>query len=67
MPIVHGRVSVQSPGKVAHAPYVHGAATTLCALHYMACSISIWITQGMGYVKRVSLPTQGAAVSTSHR
>ena len=37
-----------------------GAATTLCALHYMACSISIWITQGMGYVKRVSLPTQGA-------
>ena len=40
-----------------------GAATTLCALHYMACSVSIWITQSMGYVKRVALPTQGALLT----
>ncbi|KAK9918349.1 hypothetical protein WJX75_003397 [Coccomyxa subellipsoidea] len=31
-------------------------ATTLCALHYMACSISIWITQALGGVKKVTLP-----------
>lgn len=35
------------------------AATTLCALHYMACSISIWITQALGGVKKVALPLTG--------
>lgn len=35
------------------------AATTLCALHYIACSLSIWATQSMGYVKKVSLPMKG--------
>ena len=36
-------------------------ATTLCALHYMACSISIWITQAVGGIKKVSLPFTGEA------
>ncbi|CAK0784935.1 hypothetical protein CVIRNUC_008140 [Coccomyxa viridis] len=31
-------------------------ATTLCALHYMACSVSIWTTQALGGVKKVTLP-----------
>lgn len=36
------------------------AATTLCAAHYLACSASIYATQTMGYVKKVSLPAAGA-------
>lgn len=35
------------------------AATTLCAAHYLACSASIYATQTLGYVKKVSLPVQG--------
>ena len=35
------------------------AATTLCALHYIACSVSIWVTQTFGGVKRVTLPFSG--------
>mmetsp|Transcript_17326 Transcript_17326/g.51879 ORF Transcript_17326/g.51879 Transcript_17326/m.51879 type:complete len:373 (-) Transcript_17326:506-1624(-) len=31
-------------------------ATTLCALHYLTCSLSIWVTQTMGYTKKVALP-----------
>lgn len=35
------------------------AATTLCACHYLACSIGIWLTQGLGYVRSVKLPFAG--------
>lgn len=35
------------------------AATTLCALHYLTCSLSIWVTQTMGYTKKVALPYGG--------
>ena len=35
------------------------AATTLCALHYLACSGSIWVTQTFGGVKKVKLPFPG--------
>lgn len=38
---------------------VFRAATTLCALHYIACSVSIWVTQTFGGVKRVTLPFSG--------
>ena len=38
------------------------AATTLCALHYIACSVSIWVTQTFGGVKRVTLPFSGDPV-----
>ncbi len=38
------------------------AATTLCALHYLTCSLSIWVTQTMGYTKKVALPYGGAAL-----
>ena len=40
------------------------AATTLCAAHYLACSASIYLTQTMGYVKKVALPMQGDPVFT---
>lgn len=43
------------------------AATTLCAFHYLVCSLSIWATQTMGGVKRVALPLQGEAHPARHR
>jgi hypothetical protein len=30
-------------------------------MHYMACSVSIWITQAVGGVKKVKLPLTGVA------
>lgn len=38
---------------------VVSAATTLCAFHYLVCSLSIWVTQSLGGVKRVALPMRG--------
>lgn len=35
------------------------AATTLTALHFLVCSISIWITQGLGITKKSSMPSKG--------
>ena len=46
-------------------PGVWCAATTLCALHYIACSLSIWVTQTFGGVKRVTLPFSGDPLSSS--
>jgi solute carrier family 35 protein E3 len=40
-------------------------ATTLCAAHYLACSASIYATQTMGYVKKVSLPAADLALFTA--
>lgn len=31
-------------------------ATTLCAMHYLVCTVSMWTSQGMGLVKRVEIP-----------
>ena len=35
------------------------AATTLCALHYLACSLSVYASQRLGYLKKADLPVQG--------
>ena len=35
------------------------AATTLCAFHYIVCTLSIWLTQALGGVKAVKLPLNG--------
>ena len=35
------------------------AATTLCAFHYIVCTLSIWLTQALGGVKSVKLPFNG--------
>ena len=35
------------------------AATTLCAFHYIVCTLSIWLTQALGGVKAVKLPING--------
>ncbi|KAK9817184.1 hypothetical protein WJX72_010758 [[Myrmecia] bisecta] len=33
-------------------------ATSLSALHFVACTVSIWASQQLGYVKRAKLPTR---------
>lgn len=38
------------------------AATTLCALHYLVCTLSMWTTQGLGLVKRVDIPFKGESL-----
>eukprot|EP00891_Asterochloris_glomerata_P006769 jgi/Astpho2/6769/Aster-07215 len=44
---------------------VVSAATTLCAFHYLVCSLSIWVTQSLGGVKRVALPMQDLLLFTA--
>lgn len=39
-------------------------ATTLCAFHYIVCTLSIWLTQALGGVKSVKLPTNDLALFT---
>ena len=54
-----GKLADGQPGWLpSSAPGSH-AATTLCAFHYLVCSLSIWATQSMGGVKRVTLPLRG--------
>lgn len=38
------------------------AATTLCAFHYMVCTLSIWLAQALGGVRAVKLPVNGKCV-----
>ncbi|KAK9806341.1 hypothetical protein WJX72_010712 [[Myrmecia] bisecta] len=40
-------------------------ATTLCALHYLVCSIAIWATQAFGGAKKVSLPPKDLLLFTA--
>lgn len=37
------------------------AATTLTAFHFLVCSLSIWVTQGLGFIKKTKMPGRGAA------
>lgn len=39
-------------------------ATTLCAFHYIVCTLSIWLTQAMGGIKAVKLPVNDLALFT---
>ena len=41
------------------------AATTLCAFHYIVCTLSIWLTQAMGGIKAVKLPVNGEQVTVA--
>ena len=38
------------------------AATTLCALHYLACSLGVYASQRLGYLKKAELPVQGKPI-----
>ena len=43
------------------------AATTLCALHYLACSLSVYASQRLGYLKKADLPIQGKPAHSGPR
>ena len=34
-------------------------STTLTALHFLVCSIAIWVIQGLGLVKKTTMPSKG--------
>lgn len=39
-------------------------ATTLTAFHFLVCSISIWVTQGLGFIKKTTMPKRDLALFT---
>ncbi|KAL3132232.1 hypothetical protein ABBQ32_008821 [Trebouxia sp. C0010 RCD-2024] len=45
--------------------YAFRYATTLCALHYMACTVSIWMTRALGGVKYAKLPFKDLVLFTA--
>lgn len=44
--------------------YAFRFATTLCALHYLACSLSIWATERITGGRKVKLPLKDLAIFT---
>lgn len=40
-------------------------ATTLCAFHYIVCTLSIWLTQALGGVRSVKLPFNDLTLFTA--
>lgn len=62
--LMHGRsvLGYKLINLTATEPDLYVAATTLSALHYVACSLSVWSVQVLGGVTRVALSTTGISL-----